>query len=325
MLPANPWRHPPGVPRCEPPRAEGTFFLPDGRRLGYAEFGDPSGEVVLWFHGTPGGRRQLPIVGRRAAEALGLRVVLVERAGAGLSDRHRYTQIGDWASDMARVADLLGADKLAVVGLSGGGPYALACAAMPALRDRVVAAAILGGVTPSVGPDATCSGAIALAQRMSAVTSALRRPFAEITAAMLAPVIPLAHLAYSGLAAAMPEGDKKVFANPEIEAMFIDDIVHVTNGRFQALLDDARLFGRDWGFRLADVGVPVRWWHGDADSIISLADAQAAAEHLPDADLLLMPDESHLGGFAKADDVLAFLQPYLQVGDAQDGQRQQHR
>ena len=143
---SNPWRHPPGVPRCEPPRAEGTFFLPGGRRLGYAEFGDPTGPVVLWFHGTPGGRRQLPIVGRRAAEKLGLRVVLVERAGAGLSDAHRYERIGDWADDMAHVADMLGADRLGVAGLSGGGPYALSCAGMPALKDRVAAVAVLGGV-----------------------------------------------------------------------------------------------------------------------------------------------------------------------------------
>lgn len=311
---SNPWRHPPGVPRCEPPRAEGAVFLPDGRRIGYAEYGDPSGPVVLWFHGTPGGRRQLPIVGRRAAEKLGLRVVLVERAGSGLSDQHRYDQVGDWAVDMAHVADLLGAEKLGVVGLSGGGPFALACAGMPVLADRVVAVAVLGGVTPSVGPDATCSGAITLSRKFAPVTSAMRRPFAAVTAGLLTPVIPLAHLAYRGLSAAMPEGDKRVFANPEIEAMFIDDIVHAANGGFQALLDDARLFGRDWGFRLADVKAPVRWWHGDADSIISLADAQAATEHLPDVELLLMPDESHLGGFAKADDVLDFLHQHLFSG-----------
>ncbi len=303
----NPWRYPPGVPRCEPPRAEGRFFLPGGRRLGYAEFGDPNGPVVLWFHGTPGGRRQLPIVGRRAAERLGLRVVLVERAGSGLSDPHCYDRIGDWAADMAHVADLLGAGKLGIVGLSGGGPFALACAGRPELAERVAAVAILGGVTPSVGPDATCSGAIELARRFAPVMAALRKPLAAATAGMLMPVIPLAHLAYQGLSAAMPDGDKQVFANPEIEAMFIDDIVHAANGGFQALLDDARLFGRDWGFRLADVTAPVQWWHGDADSIIGLADAQAAAEHLPNVELLLMPDESHLGGFAKADDVLSFM------------------
>ncbi|WP_163895645.1 alpha/beta fold hydrolase [Mycolicibacterium hippocampi] len=307
----NPWRYPPGVPRCEPPRAEGRFFLPGGRRLGYAEFGDPNGPVVLWFHGTPGGRRQLPIVGRRAAERLGLRVVLVERSGSGLSDPHCYDRIGDWAADMAHVADLLGAGQLGIVGLSGGGPFALACAGRPELAERVAAVAILGGVTPSVGPDATCSGAIELARRFAPVMAALRKPLAAVTAGMLVPVIPLAHLAYQGLSAAMPDGDKEVFANPEIEAMFIDDIVHAANGGFQALLDDARMFGRDWGFRLADVTAPVRWWHGDADSIIGLADAQAAAEHLPNVELLLMPDESHLGGFAKADDVLSFMHQNL--------------
>ena len=77
------------------------------------------------------------------------------------------------------------------------------------------------------------------------------------------------------------------------------------------MLDDARLFGRDWGFRLADVKVPVRWWHGDADSIISFDDAKKAAEHLPDAELILMPDESHLGGFAAADEVLGYVASYL--------------
>ncbi len=146
--------------------------------------------------------------------------------------------------------------------------------------------------------------------------SAFRRPFAAAVAGMLTPVIPLAHLAYrGGLTAVMPDGDQRVFSDPEIEAMFIDDIVHVANGRFQALLDDARLFGRDWGgFRMADIKVPVRWWHGDADSIISLADAQSAVEHLRDVELTLMPDESHLGGFAAADDVLEFLYPHLPTG-----------
>jgi pimeloyl-ACP methyl ester carboxylesterase len=307
----NPWRHPPGVPRCEPPRSEGCFFLPNGRRIGYAEFGDPTGPVVLWFHGTPGGRRQFPIVGRRAAEKLGIRVVLVERAGSGLSDSYCYDQVGDWASDMAHVADLLGADKVGVVGLSGGGPYALSCAGMPALADRVVAVAVLGGVTPSVGPDATCSGAIKLARQCAPLLSAGRRPLAALVAGLLMPVIPVAHVGYQGFSSMMPAGDRRVFSNPEIEAMFVDDIVHVAHGGFKALLDDARLFGRDWGFRLADVKVPVRWWHGDADSIISLADAQAAIAHLRDVELTLMPDESHLGGFDKADDVLEFLLPYL--------------
>jgi len=149
--------------------------------LGYAEFGDPSGSVVLWFHGTPGGRRQFPLVGRRAAEKLGLRVVVVERAGSGLSDSHVYEQVADWGADMVHVADALGADRLGVVGLSGGGPYALSCAATPGLSDRVAAVAVLGGVTPSVGPDAATGGAIELARTFAPVLSTLRRPLAAAT------------------------------------------------------------------------------------------------------------------------------------------------
>ena len=96
-----------------------------------------------------------------------------------------------------------------------------------------------------------------------------------------------------------------------MEAMFVDDIVVVIKGRCQAVIDDVRLFGRDWGFRLADVKVPVRWWHGDADPLVPLAAAQAAVSRLPDAELVLRPGESHLGGFAKADEVLEFIGSFL--------------
>jgi len=120
---SDPFRHPPGVPRVEKPPAEGRFHLSDGRGLGYAQFGDPTGPVVLWFHGTLGARRQFPALGRRAAENLGLRVIVVERPGTGLSDSYRYSAVTDWVPDIAQVADALDAEQLAVVGMSGGGAY----------------------------------------------------------------------------------------------------------------------------------------------------------------------------------------------------------
>ena len=311
MRMTNPMRHPFRVPRVEKPRAEGRFYLPTGRRLGFAEFGDPSGEPVLWFHGTPGGRRQFPLLGRRAAEKLGLRVVSVGRPGTGLSDPHPYESVADWATDMAHVADALGAQRLGIVGLSGGGPYALACAAVPPLSGRVAAVAVLGGVVPSVGPDALATGAIDLARRFAPVLGGLRRPLAQAVSALLLPIFPLAHYACQVYANASPEGDRKVLLDPEMEAMFVDDLVLLGKGRFQAIVDDARLFGRDWGFRLADVKAPVRWWHGDADNIVPLRDAQSAIALLPNAELVLRPEESHLGGFATADEVLAFIRSHL--------------
>jgi pimeloyl-ACP methyl ester carboxylesterase len=317
----NPWRHPFGVPRAEKPRAEGRFQLPGGRRLGFAEYGDPAGPLVFWFHGTPGGRRQLPLVGRRAAENLGLRVVVVERPGSGLSDPHAYDAVVDWATDVGHLADLLEAERFGVVGLSGGGPYALSCAGAPALADRVAAVAVLGSVTPSVGPDATAGGVIDLARRFGSLLSALRRPLAAGVSGLLMPVLPLGHFLYQAVAKAMPEGDRRVFADPEIKSMFLDDITLVARGRFQAIVDDARLFGRDWGFRLADVTVPVRWWHGDADPIVSHEDALAAVALLPDAELVLRPGESHLGGFATADEILEFIHSVLSAESTASARR----
>jgi pimeloyl-ACP methyl ester carboxylesterase len=307
----NPWRHPFRLPPTENPRAEGRIHLPSGRRLGYAEYGDPSGDVVLWFHGTPGGRRQFPFIARRAAEKLGLRVVLVERPGSGLSDAYRYDKVADWAADVAHVADALGAERAGIVGLSGGGPYALACAAVPPLASRVAAVGVLGGVVPSVGPDQAATGAIVLARRCAPLLSTLRRPLAMVVSSIVLPIIPLGHYACRAYASITPEGDQRVLHDPEMEGMFVDDLVHCTQGRLQAIVDDARLFGRDWGFRLSDVEAPVRWWHGDADPIVHLEGAQRAVEILPNAELILRTEESHLGGFATSDEVLHFLRAHL--------------
>jgi len=93
---------------------------------------------------------------------------------------------------------------------------------------------------------------------------------------LMTPLLPFAHYACQAYAMTTPAGDRRVLRDPEMEGMFIDDIVLVAKGGFQAIIDDARLFGRDWGFRLADVKAPVRWWHGDADNIVPLREAQAA-------------------------------------------------
>ena len=166
-----------GVAPCPPPRLEGTIALADGRRLGFAEYGDPTGPLVLWFHGTPGARRQVPLIGRRAAEELGLRLVCLERPGVGDSTDHTYAHMRDWAPDVAQVADRLGHERFMVVGLSGGGPYALACA--HELPSRVVAAGLLGPVVPTTGDEEEVHGLLAAARRYNAVLPLLRVPLAR--------------------------------------------------------------------------------------------------------------------------------------------------
>jgi pimeloyl-ACP methyl ester carboxylesterase len=128
---------------------------------------------------------------------------------------------------------------------------------------------------------------------------------------LLAPLIPFAHNAYRLYASRWPEDDRRVLADPEVEAIFVDDMVNAFHGRCLAMVDDARLLGRDWGFRLADVKVPVRWWHGDTDHVVPIAGVQKAVSRLQDGELTVRSGESHLGGFAKIDEVLEYMRAQL--------------
>ena len=294
-----------GVDASQPPRAERILRLPDGRQLGYAEFGDPGGALVLWFHGTPGARRQFPPVGRRAAEALGLRVVSVERPGVGDSTDHIYGVLTDWAADVAELANQLGYERFLIAALSGGGPYALACA--HELPERVVAVGLLGSMVPTAGDDAAAAGLVALSHRFNGALSALRRPLGLGLWGFVRAVNPAAHLVYQAFSRVMPEGDRRVLGDPELEAVFIDDLTIASRRQFHAFVNDLVLIGRPWGFRLADVRVPVRWWHGDSDPLVPLDQARRTAALLPDVELAVRPEESHLGDFAAVDDALVVL------------------
>lgn len=104
-------------------------ILPDGRKLAYAEFGRPDGVPVLYFHGAPGSRLEPLLIGDDVLNQLGLRVIAPDRPGMGGSDFQRGRGFSDWPADVVALADALGLGRFAVLGNSGGGPYAAVCAA----------------------------------------------------------------------------------------------------------------------------------------------------------------------------------------------------
>src|SRR5690242_9051910 len=125
-------------------------MTPDGRRLAYAEHGDPSGQPVLMFHGSPGSRVQShPDVS--IARELGLRVLTVDRPGYGLSDRHPGRALLDWPADVEALADALGLGRFPIIGVSGGGPHAAACAFR--LPHRVTRLALASSAGPFDVPE----------------------------------------------------------------------------------------------------------------------------------------------------------------------------
>jgi pimeloyl-ACP methyl ester carboxylesterase len=110
------------------PKLEGNIAVGEDRQIGFAEFGDPQGRAIFWLHGTPGARRQIPTEARVFAERENIRLIGIDRPGIGSSTPHQYDTVLAFADDMRTIADVLGIDEMAIVGLSGGGPYTLACA-----------------------------------------------------------------------------------------------------------------------------------------------------------------------------------------------------
>jgi pimeloyl-ACP methyl ester carboxylesterase len=284
------------------PRLEGTIGVRGGRRLGFASFGSPHGRPIVWMHGTPGARRQIPLVAREVADRDGLRIIGIDRPGIGSSTPHVYDDLLDWAADLEIVADTLGMDRIQVIGLSGGGPYTLAAAA--ALPHRVDKVAVIGGVAPVVGPDAAGGGVVGVARHAAPFVRLGRVPLGLALTAALRIARPFAGSALDLYRVAQPDGDKRLLGRPEFKAMFLDDLLNGSRKQVTAPLSDLLLFSRDLGFRLEDVKQPVLWWHGDHDHIVPFAHGEHCVSRLPNATLHVMEGESHLGGLGMAEDIL---------------------
>lgn len=285
------------------PRIEGTTLLRNGRSVGLAEYGPAHGVPVLWFPATPGGRRQIPPLARVAAGQRNIRLIALERPGIGSSSPHLYKSLLGWADDVEEIADRLALDRFGLVGVSGGGPYVLACAHQ--LPERVVAGAVLGGVAPALGRDAPPGGIVGLAARMRLLLHPARRPLGFalwLTAYALRPLASQAFDFY--VSAAMPEGDQRVMHRPEMKSMFVDDLLRAGRSQLRSLACDLVLFTRPWGFSVRDIRVPIRFWHGDADNMVPVAHAEHLAGLIPDAQLSIRPREGHLGNLDAAEEVL---------------------
>jgi pimeloyl-ACP methyl ester carboxylesterase len=288
------------------PKLEGNIAVGDDRQIGFAEFGDPQGRAVFWLHGTPGARRQIPMEARVYAEQRQIRLIGVDRPGIGSSTPYQYDTALAFADDMRTIADTLGIDKMEVIGLSGGGPYTLACAA--AMPDRVVAAGVIGGVAPTMGSDAIAGGVMgSVGLRVAPLLQAAGGPIGLAASVLIRLIRPLASPAADLYGRVSPEADRRLLARPEIKAMFLDDLLNGSRKQMAAPFADVVVFARDWGFRLDEVKVPVRWWHGDHDHIVPFEHGQHVVAKLPDVELYHLPGESHLAGLGRAEEILATM------------------
>jgi pimeloyl-ACP methyl ester carboxylesterase len=293
------------LPDPPQPYKESLVAMPGGRALGYAEYGDPEGDPVLWFHGTPGARKQIPPDVPALSLEKRIRMIGVERPGTGFSTPYTYERIIDWAADLRAFADGLELERFATVGLSGGGPYVLA--ACHQLPDRVTAGAVLGGIGPTRGLE-IAPGYTRLLPLLYPLLAATRAPLASLLTSAIRSLRQVASQGYDFYKNFIsPPSDRAVLADPAMKAVFLYDLTTAVEGGLRAPISDIVLFGRHWGFLLREINVPVRFWHGDADRIVPLSHSEFMHALVHGSELVVSPGGGHFAGYVLGREVLDWI------------------
>jgi pimeloyl-ACP methyl ester carboxylesterase len=264
--------------------------LRDGRRLAYSELGDPDGLPIFHQHGMPGSRLE------HEAEpefysAMGVRVITPDRPGYGLSDPHPHRPLLDWPSDIAELADSLGISRFGITGLSGGGIYALACAA--AIPERLTEVVVTGCPGPMQREGALAgmrfmtragvwfgSHAPWLLDGAAAVVSRVARRYP--------------HFFVEQANRDIPPADRRWLSMPAVSRGAVDTLREALRPGAWGYVEDIRALARPWGFAVEDIRVPVQLWHGDADTVIPMHHGRYLATLIPSATLRICPGEAHM-------------------------------
>jgi len=283
-----------------------TISLPDGRTLGYAEYGHLTGYPVFFFHGFLSSRLETYPLDRLALRR-GIRIIAPDRPGFGLSSPQPHRRILDWPADVAAFADRLQIPRFAVLGCSGGGPYALACA--HALPREVMSAVGLFAAAPPWAAGAhhmswyrrlTSWAAVYLPTGLAAVTSALVGVLRWLV--KTGPVTRWIDGLLEKLRSKEAKEEKELGLGEDVQLTTEESRERMLRLLFEGfrqgsteLVHEARLLSDvDWGFRLEDVDYdPVKIWHGSKDANAPIEAIRYMAERLPHSVLTEFGDDTH--------------------------------
>ncbi len=281
------------------------FQLPDGRQLGYAQYGAQAGDPFFYFHGLPGSRYECQML-HTSAEALGLCVYAVDRPGYGLSDFLDNRSLINWPNDVVALADALGIDTFGIIGVSGGGPYALACT--HEIPERIRSTGIVCGLGPVYKPALRnemrllARSGFQLAKNAPAL---LRNLYGKPLSALsnTHPAIALRLLAYS-----LGGTDKPVLLRSDILGLLSESLRESFRQGPFASLQDVAIYQTHWGFELANIRKHIHLWHGKADRIVPCSHSDFVHSQLVDSELSIVPNEGHFSlPILHAEEILATL------------------
>lgn len=269
-----------------------TLELRDGRKLGFAEFGDLNGKPIFHFHGHPGSRYEVLLHGDKPTK-LGLHVIAAERPGIGLSDFQPRRKLLDWPDDIIELADHLGIEKFTVEGISGGGPYAAACAYK--IPHRLECCAIVGGM----GPINMRKKGMMRSNRIDFFI-ARRLPF--IVKYMVKKTMKKlndpdkAKDFMKRIFKTMAEPDRILVQDSKLLDIFTTEFREAFRSGPDGVTYEEKIYVKPWGFELSDISpdLQVYLWHGGLDVIVPISIGREMCDLIPNCKGYFYPEEAHL-------------------------------
>jgi pimeloyl-ACP methyl ester carboxylesterase len=283
------------IESTQPNRTTQTCVLPDGRTLGYAEYGDPQGKPVFYFHGWPSSRIEFGgYKGDEVAKRLSLRVIAPDRPGFGLSSYQPHHKFTAWPQDVSSLADHLGFERFTVMGYSASSPYTLACA--QALADRLEAVGVVSGVAqPFNAPGSTKGMPTIMLWTTARIHPRLTWFMFNIMKGRITNA-PRDQLPKNAKQAMMAEADFEfIKSHPYAMAANMDGGAEALKGGGLGPAEAAALYWKPWGFQLQDIRTKVHVWHGEADlNAPFAAHGKFLAENLPNVEAKFYPGDGHI-------------------------------
>jgi pimeloyl-ACP methyl ester carboxylesterase len=281
-----------------------TITLRDGRKLAYAEHGDLSGKPVFFFHGNPGSRL-MHHPDTSIAEALGARIISIDRPGYGGSDFQPGRKLLDWADDVAQLADALNIERFSVFGASAGGPYVAATAyKIPQRLNQVM---IVSGAAP-VNRENAFEGMNDVYLR--AFKTSMRVP--EWLVRFLVGFQRRAALKdlekmITDSYAYITESDRQLLDKPDIRQQMKDYRREAYRQGAAGIAREVKILVTPWGFNLADIKPTVYLWYWEGDTIVPMQMGRYLAEHIPYTKTKFLSGGGHFSLYAHWREALEIL------------------
>lgn len=272
---------------------ESTIQLPDGRKLGYLETGEAQGQPIFYFHGWPGSRLEVLLFEESARQA-GVRLIGVDRPGIGLSDFQPDRRVLDWPRDISYLADALQIEQFAVLGNSGGSPFALACA--HAIPERVTAIGLVSSLPPNELRRESKTRTPKLFARISDKLTCLMPSMMGMAISFFQRRPEKIDRALRRFMRWMPEADRQVFfRSRKRRQTMVEDAFESFRQGSQGMAIDCALQDGPWGFKLSELqGPELFMWHGEQDIYTPVSLSKRMANLIRGCRVTLYPSDGHI-------------------------------